>query len=111
MITPYRDNGNLGNTEKVFNRAHAGTRSTVERAFGLLKGKWRRLQNLEVLNVKYACNIVGASCILHNLLLNSEGAVEEEFIEEDEIDNVINEAATEAGRTKRQYLTDLIAAI
>ncbi|KAK3101308.1 hypothetical protein FSP39_002583 [Pinctada imbricata] len=38
LLTPFRDFGNLTRDEKTYNWKHSATRTTVERAFGLLKG-------------------------------------------------------------------------
>ena len=43
LIKPYRYNANLTPEQKLFNRRLSGARSTVERAFGLLKARWRCL--------------------------------------------------------------------
>ncbi|XP_067018487.1 putative nuclease HARBI1 [Acropora muricata] len=42
LLTPFRDNGHLSRQEVNYNNKHAKTRQTIERAFGLLKGRWRK---------------------------------------------------------------------
>lgn len=58
--------------EQAYNRAHARTRSTVERAIGLLKGRWLCLSStggtLQYRPEK-VCRIILACCVLHNLAI------------------------------------------
>ena len=57
----------LNDTQKKFNKKLSSAQVTVERAIGLLKGRWRcplkRLDN-RLNNVSF---IIVASCILHNI--------------------------------------------
>ncbi|XP_026823903.1 putative nuclease HARBI1 [Ooceraea biroi] len=43
LICPFKDNGNLTQNKKIFNYRHSATRIVIENAFGLLKGRFRRL--------------------------------------------------------------------
>lgn len=68
-----------------YNRHHSSQRSVVERAIGLLKGKWRRLKFVDVTNIDLIPNIVASSCVLHNFVLDVEGDVlEDDFYLSDE---------------------------
>jgi len=50
----------------------------VERALGLLKGRWRRLKCLEMEAVEEIPSVVSAGCVLHNFcLLADEGDIEQ----------------------------------
>lgn len=69
IMTPFKDNGHLTRQQINFNMKHASMRSIIERAFGLLKVKFRRLQYLNVKSVKMAIKIVSATCTLHNFIL------------------------------------------
>lgn len=46
VLTPFRDNGHLTRDQKKYNQVHSSIRVTVERAFGLLKGRFVWLQNM-----------------------------------------------------------------
>lgn len=50
VMTPYRDNGHLTRKQATYNRKLSSIRSTIERVFGLLKGKFRRLKYLDICN-------------------------------------------------------------
>lgn len=69
MITPFRDNGHLTLRQKQFNTALSAIRQKVERSFSLLKGRWRKLQYLDHLDLVMAVQIITATCVLHNYCL------------------------------------------
>ncbi|KAJ8912706.1 hypothetical protein NQ315_012260 [Exocentrus adspersus] len=72
MIVPFTDNGHLSQSQKKFNIAHASTRVAIERTFGLLKGRWRRLKYLEIHVIELIPQIVSAACVLHNFCSSDE---------------------------------------
>lgn len=43
FVKPYPDRGHLTPGEREFNKKLSAARSVVERAFGILKGRWRLL--------------------------------------------------------------------
>ncbi|KAL5552611.1 hypothetical protein UlMin_040012 [Ulmus minor] len=47
---------------------HSSARNIVERAFGLLKGRWAILRGQSYYPVKIQCHIILACCLLHNLI-------------------------------------------
>ena len=68
-----------------FNRHHARGRNIVERAFGMLKTRWRAifLQSLEIWSL-FAPKVVGACCILYNICMAAGDILEEEEDEEED---------------------------
>ena len=73
MITPYRNNGHLTEVQKAFNRRHSSTRSAIERAFGLLKCKFRRLNDkLDMTCLEMIPTVILSATILHNFILSKE---------------------------------------
>ena len=80
LMVPFKDNGNLTQAQQRYNRRLSSARSVIERAFALLKGRFRRLKMMDVRDMFLLCSVVVASCVLHNLyLLNEDYA--EEFLE------------------------------
>ncbi|XP_066582100.1 putative nuclease HARBI1 [Prorops nasuta] len=80
LMTPFKDHGNLSPAENDYNTRHASIRSVIERAFALLKGKWRRLKYLDIRSVEMGNVIVAAACTLHNfLIMNDEINISERF--------------------------------
>ena len=69
MITPFRDNGHLKRRQRQFNTALSAVHQKVERSFSLLKGRWRKLQYLDHLDLVMAVQTVTATCVLHNYYL------------------------------------------
>ncbi|CAH1156075.1 unnamed protein product, partial [Phaedon cochleariae] len=70
LLTPYKNNGNLIQCQKTFNKVLSKTRVKIEHSFGLLKGRFRRIK--ELLDMKYMHNInstIVACCVLHNICL------------------------------------------
>lgn len=72
VMTPYRDTGHLTQEQRSYNTVHAQYRSCIERTFGRLKGKFRRLKYLELHNIRQAPTIICAACVLHNFILIHE---------------------------------------
>lgn len=72
MMSPYRDNGHLTETQSYFNLMHAKTRNVVERSFARLKGIWRRLNFILMYNTEKIPMVILAACVLHNICLSDE---------------------------------------
>lgn len=69
LLTPYRDNGHLTQQQTLFNRALSSRRQVIERAFGMLKGRCRRLQYINIKSVEQICQTIAAACVLHNICI------------------------------------------
>jgi hypothetical protein len=65
LILPHPGD-DLTEEQRLFNIRHAKARCCVERAFGLLKGRWRILLKRLDLDSEYFTRIILACCILHN---------------------------------------------
>ena len=107
LLVPFRDNGNLTQAQRHYNLIHSSIRSTVERAFGLLKGRFTRLQHLDQRrDIEKVVTTVLSACVLHNIcILNNdefEDLLEEPIMPQEE-PNIINLNANEQeiGATKR----------
>jgi len=71
LVPPFRDNGHLTRQQTEFNFIHSSTRITVEKAFGQLKGRFRRIKFFtEYRDITFITNTVVAACILHNYCIN-----------------------------------------
>ncbi|XP_025154420.1 protein ALP1-like [Harpegnathos saltator] len=112
-IPLYIDHGQLSNAQKRFNKEISSKRSVIERAFALLKGRFRRLKYLDMNKDDQIPNTIIACTVLHNICLEGIDDNVEDFIEEgaEEIDEeppdggIVNEVA---GEVKRDYLCNLI---
>ena len=75
--------------ERQFNYDLCSSRSRIEHAFGLLKGKWRKLRHIEIVNHGYLSDIIISACVLHNFLIdwkNGNAYGDEDELDEDEVD-------------------------
>ena len=111
IITPFKDNGNLTREQKKFNKKHhAPTRVHIERAFGLLKGRFRKMKSLEMSNVENMNEIVIAVACLHNICLQN-GDLGEEYIDPEDYDPNLFENIfpnDNIGTEKRDHLVALV---
>lgn len=74
IITPFKTNMRpLTREEIAYNKAHSRIRITVERAFALLKNRWRSIFD-KVLQVKIGrvAKVITAAVILHNVCISCE---------------------------------------
>ncbi|XP_033753083.1 putative nuclease HARBI1 [Pecten maximus] len=82
LLTPYRDTGHLSRKEMAYNRALSSKRQVIERAFALLKGRFRRLKYINVRSIIQICRIITCACVLHNIcILHHDGM--EDFLSDD----------------------------
>ncbi|XP_024884070.1 putative nuclease HARBI1 [Temnothorax curvispinosus] len=72
MLTPYRDNGHLNNMQHNYNTKLSKTRVIIERAFGMLKGRFRKLKYVYMYNTEMIPLVILACCILHNICIDNE---------------------------------------
>lgn len=54
--------------EEYYNFKHAQARNIIERAFGIIKNRWRVLKNMPQFSYKKQCDIVEACFILENFI-------------------------------------------
>ncbi|XP_066601197.1 putative nuclease HARBI1 [Prorops nasuta] len=120
LLTPYKDNGHLTDVQINYNRKLSSTRMVIERTFGLLKCRWRKLNYIYMFNVEMIPLIILASCILHNICLEHElepfeldvneneyNRDEDEHEDENENDDV-HENVFQSAEEKREIIANLI---
>lgn len=91
LMTPFRDTDHLTIVKIIYNIKLAKIRSIIERAFGLLKCKFRRLYFLDISDFELGEKMIAAACILHNFIINrGEIDVEENEVIDNEI--ILNDA-------------------
>ena len=102
LMVPYRDNGHLTRQQIRFNEALSSQRQVIERAIGLLKGRWRKLQYLNLLSVKHMTIFIMAACVLHNFCLINDDFDEAYFLCDDDDDDDDSDVDHSLGRVCRQ---------
>ncbi|KAA0048373.1 putative nuclease HARBI1 [Cucumis melo var. makuwa] len=55
-------------SKEFFNMKHSSARNVIERAFGVLKGRWVILRGKSYYSVEVQCRTILACCLIHNLI-------------------------------------------
>eukprot|EP00033_Pygsuia_biforma_P004394 GCRY01004816.1.p1 GENE.GCRY01004816.1~~GCRY01004816.1.p1 ORF type:complete len:380 (+),score=45.21 GCRY01004816.1:52-1191(+) len=82
LLPPFKDYGNLTPPKNHYNEKQSSTRMAVEKAFGVLKAKWRILKTHLSYSPTRCTRIINACVILHNFLIvegereNDEGELD-----------------------------------
>lgn len=77
LVPPFRNNGHLTPHQVEFNYIHSSTRMSVERGFGYVKGRFRRIKFFtEYHDMNFITNTVVAACILHNYCIDENDIYE-----------------------------------
>lgn len=113
LITPFKDTGSLTREQIHYNFCHSSTRMAIERAFGLLKGRFRRLTFLDVVCPSKQTKVVIAGAILHNMCLLSNETYED-FLAQGSVDEINNYQSLLSGpqtaKDKRSEIVKCLAA-
>ena len=97
----------LGLEEKRYNSAHCSTRVDIEKAFSLLKGKFRKLKFLDMSNVEdIPCTILTCYALHNFILLNESEVVLEDMDDGSVCQNDEREAIS--GLEKRREIMHLL---
>ncbi|KAI4471954.1 hypothetical protein MML48_1g17594 [Holotrichia oblita] len=114
LLKPYRDNGHLTEQQTRFNQTLAAQRSAIERAFGLLKGRWRKLKYLDMSLPDKIPEVITCACMLHNfIIINHEDGFNnlEEYDVNEVIEGIYEDNEPENnnnGVLKRNYISTLL---
>jgi len=109
LIVPYRDNGHLTPRQKNFNFCHSSARVAIERAFGLLKTRFRSLRTVLAMDrVDLIPMFIIACCVMHNICLLRGDEIELNEINETENNNLHHGVAPfeQAGVAKRNLICE-----
>ncbi|XP_055959278.1 putative nuclease HARBI1 [Patella vulgata] len=107
LMTPYRDNGHLTANQRNFNTLLSSNRVIIERAFGILKGRFSRLQYLDTTKIETSVKIIMTCCIFHNICILNADSVDEFFGCDEDLPSLqVNTADPDAvgARLKRDNL-------
>lgn len=97
LIVGFKNNGFLTDRQRNFNIKLSQIRVTIENAFALLKGRFRRLKFIETVRLDLISLLIISSCILHNLcILNGD--------ETDDIMNIQQELEEERQQNNEDAL-------
>lgn len=85
LMTPFRD-AIEGTPQARYNAAHMRARNVIERCIGLLKTRFRCIlrERTARYNPGFVCEIIKACAVLHNICINENMQIENEFVNEEE---------------------------
>ncbi|CAH2102467.1 unnamed protein product [Euphydryas editha] len=108
LLTPFTSDELLTSEEMKFNEIHWKAHSYINQAFEILRGRFKKLNHIDISKPEAINTLIHAACVLHNFILLHEGSpVKEEAIFNDDavtIDTNVVTTATE----KRQFLCNYI---
>jgi hypothetical protein len=84
MMVPIKETRQLTLEEVFYNYVHSSNRNIIERTFGLLKGRFRKLQFVEMRSMKSAVQLVHSTCLIYNFLLLEMDASNNDWFYENE---------------------------
>ncbi|KAI2644014.1 Protein ANTAGONIST OF LIKE HETEROCHROMATIN PROTEIN 1 [Labeo rohita] len=101
-MKPYPENEQTTPAQTTFNNRLSKARMTVERAFGLLKGRWRCLMKRCDCRIDNINTIISACCVLHNFCQVNGEEREEIAAEEENVNSGWNplNSATRSNATR-----------
>lgn len=67
-----------------FNQILSSIRQVVERAIRLLKGRWRKLSLLQLLDIELMVHLIMTACVLHNFCILHHDFDENYFLHNDD---------------------------
>jgi hypothetical protein len=76
LVTPFKDNGHLTCEQNMFNYRLSASRIVIEHAFGLLKGRFRRLRKFDNISKQLCTEMIMVACILHNICIDANDLIE-----------------------------------
>ncbi|XP_029964615.1 putative nuclease HARBI1 [Salarias fasciatus] len=111
ILTPYRQPVR-NPVEARFNRHHSRARSVVERAFGIMKARWRAIffKALEV-QPTFAVKVIACCAVLHNLCLRHGDLLEPEPVQEPETEAVHHEQDNQGQQSGESLRAAMAAAL
>ena len=104
VIVPYKNTGRLTRKQEKFNNSLSAARSSIERAFSLLKGRWRRLKYLDMTMLAKIPYVIVACCVLHNICIGTLDDILDIDESEDGDGNSLPEISSSCLRTAEQAL-------
>lgn len=103
LMTPYHNPINIA--QRRFNRAQKSTRSSIERAFGILKRRFHILHSEIRMSPEIVCTIIAACCVLHNIAIDFKEPVEYDD-DQEELDLGHNYDGPNRGEAVRNHITN-----
>ena len=104
LMTPYPNP--ISNAQRRFNRAQKSTRSSIERAFGILKRRFHLLHSEIRMSPERVCTLIAACCVLHNIAIDSNEPLEYDDGGQEELDLGHHYDGPNRGEAVRNHITN-----
>lgn len=113
LIVPFKRYGDLSPAQRHFNKTFSSSRVRIEQAYGLLKGRFRRLKYVYMRRTELIPLIVLACCILHNICIDYGDELDEENENSDimvdiQLDYEESSEIQARGRAKRNFIINYL---
>lgn len=93
--------------QRRFNRAQKCTRSSIERAFGMLKRRFHLLHSEIRMAPDRVCTLVATCCVLHNIAIDcNEPMGDDDNDNQDKLDLGHNYEGANRGEAVRSHITN-----
>ena len=109
MMTPYRDTGFLTRKQKRYNYIQSSTRIVVERTFGIMKSRFKRLKFIDTRDMKHLSGYLIAVCALHNFSIDEGDRLNYEAIDiysdevlDEEVNNFVCYGSTSSDAERKR---------
>lgn len=110
LIPPVKDNGHLTNQQRTFNYRHSQARTIVERTFGQMVSRFRRLKFIHMFDLKDICELVLSICCIHNFCIFLKEEIFEYTLDEDNDDSPeddpVDDESSRSGQILREYMIE-----
>ena len=80
----FKENGHLIPVQSHYNFVQSSSRMVIERAFSLLKGRFRRLKYVDMTDTVFITNVILVCCAFHNICLLAEDDFEDMMDDDDD---------------------------
>lgn len=108
IMVPFKDNGHLTMRQRNFNFCLSSARISIERAFGLWKGRWRRIRDcLPMVKMENIPQYLVATAVLHKIcILHGDIITFSNELRTTRRQPLTSSDARAAGATKQQEITN-----
>ncbi|XP_018394881.1 PREDICTED: uncharacterized protein LOC108773542 [Cyphomyrmex costatus] len=106
IMVPFKDNGHLTARQKNFNLCHSSVRTSIERAIGLWKIRWRSILDcLAMVTIEKIPEYLVATYVLHNICILKGDLIDlNQVYEEDTSYGTLISNRVEDSNVKRQRI-------
>ncbi|XP_068673793.1 uncharacterized protein [Montipora capricornis] len=108
LMKPYTQGPNMTSSQNTFNAALSSAREKIVQSFGVLRGRWRCLQETLKEDTFRVPTTVIACCVLHNLCIDvGDDAPVEQFVVQDDVE-FTHDSYDDCGKHVREAISNYL---